>query len=45
VLGLVFGFMRPLVLGQDRVHAKQMAATLAKILVRSTDFACADQFS
>lgn len=35
MLGLVFGFMRPLVLAQDRVRAKQMASTVAKMLARS----------
>lgn len=34
MLGLVFGFMRPMVLGQDRKLAKEMAMTFAKILVR-----------
>jgi TetR/AcrR family transcriptional regulator, regulator of cefoperazone and chloramphenicol sensitivity len=34
VLGLVFGFMRPLVLGQDRAQARRMAATVGKMLVR-----------
>lgn len=34
VLGLVFGFMRPMVLGQDRTRARKMAATLAAILIR-----------
>jgi len=37
MLGLVFGFMRPLVLGQDRFEAKQMSTTIAKMLVRSVD--------
>lgn len=37
MLGLIFGFMRPLVLGQDRLRAKQMAATIARILIRSVD--------
>lgn len=37
VLGLVFGFMRPLVLGQDRAQAKRMAATISKMLVRGVD--------
>lgn len=37
VLGLVFGFMRPLVLGQDREQAKRMAATISKMLVRGVD--------
>lgn len=45
VLGLVFGFMRPLVLGQDRLLAKKTATTVAKILVRSANFAAANQFS
>jgi len=39
VIGLVFGFLRPLVLGHDRVHAKEMAAVLAKVLVHGIDFA------
>jgi len=34
-LGMIFGFMRPLVLGQDRNHAKKIASSLAKIIVRS----------
>jgi AcrR family transcriptional regulator len=33
MLGLVFGFMRPIVLGQDPTRAKQTAATIARILV------------
>jgi AcrR family transcriptional regulator len=45
MLGLVFGFMRPVVLGQDRLSAKQMATTVAKILVRNVNFAAANQFS
>jgi len=45
VLGLVFGFMRPLVLGQDRLRAKQTATTVARLLVRSADFTSANQFS
>jgi len=45
MLGLVFGFMRPLVLGQDRLRAKQMAATVAKMLVHNVDFATAHRFS
>ena len=32
-LGLVFGFVRPVVLGHDRLGAKKMASTVAKILV------------
>jgi TetR/AcrR family transcriptional regulator, regulator of cefoperazone and chloramphenicol sensitivity len=45
MLGLVFGFMRPLVLGQDRFRAKQMAGTVAKMLVRSVNFAGANRSS
>jgi TetR/AcrR family transcriptional regulator, regulator of cefoperazone and chloramphenicol sensitivity len=33
MLGLVFGFVRPVLLGQDRLRAKKMATTVAKILV------------
>jgi AcrR family transcriptional regulator len=39
VIGLVFGFLRPVVLGNDRVRAKKMAAVLAKALIRGFDFA------
>ena len=35
MLGLVFGFVRPVLLGHDRLRAKKMAATVAKILVCS----------
>lgn len=35
MLGLVFGFVRPVMLGQDRLRAKKMATTVAKILVSS----------
>jgi AcrR family transcriptional regulator len=34
-LGLVFGFVRPVLLGHDRLGAKKMASTVAKILVGS----------
>jgi TetR/AcrR family transcriptional regulator, regulator of cefoperazone and chloramphenicol sensitivity len=34
MLGLVFGFVRPVLLGYDRLGAKKMAATVARILVR-----------
>ncbi|MBZ5571166.1 MAG: TetR/AcrR family transcriptional regulator [Acidobacteriia bacterium] len=34
VLGLVFGFMRPMVLGQDRSRAKEMAAITARMLIQ-----------
>jgi len=44
MLGLVFGFMRPLVLGQDRAQAKRMAATVSKMLVRGVDSGAAHQF-
>ena len=33
-LGMVFGFMRPTVLGQDRDLARQMAMTFARLLIR-----------
>jgi TetR/AcrR family transcriptional regulator, regulator of cefoperazone and chloramphenicol sensitivity len=33
MLGLVFGFVRPVLLGHDRLRARKMAATVAKILV------------
>jgi AcrR family transcriptional regulator len=32
-LGFVFGFLRPVLFGQDRVRAKKMAAKVARILV------------
>jgi AcrR family transcriptional regulator len=35
MLGLVFGFVRPVLLGHDRFRAKKMAATVAKILMGS----------
>jgi TetR/AcrR family transcriptional regulator, regulator of cefoperazone and chloramphenicol sensitivity len=35
MLGLVFGFVRPVLLGQDRLRAKKMATTVARILVSS----------
>jgi len=35
MLGFVFGFMRPLVLGQDRLFAKEMAARISRLLVRA----------
>jgi TetR/AcrR family transcriptional regulator, regulator of cefoperazone and chloramphenicol sensitivity len=34
VLGFTFGFLRPVVLGQDRDRAKKIARTIAKLLVR-----------
>jgi TetR/AcrR family transcriptional regulator, regulator of cefoperazone and chloramphenicol sensitivity len=34
VFGLVFGFMRPVLLGQDRARSRKTAATLAAIIVR-----------
>jgi len=33
MLGLVFGFVRPVLLGHDRPGAKKMAVAVAKILV------------
>ncbi len=35
MLGLVFGFVRPVLLGHDRLGAKKMAAAVARILVGS----------
>jgi AcrR family transcriptional regulator len=35
MLGFVFGFVRPVLLGHDRFRAKKMAATVARILVDS----------
>jgi AcrR family transcriptional regulator len=35
MLGLVFGFVRPVLLGQDRLPAKKMATTVARMLVNS----------
>jgi AcrR family transcriptional regulator len=35
-LGLLFGFVRPVLLGQDRLRAKKMATTVAKLLVSSS---------
>jgi AcrR family transcriptional regulator len=35
MLGFVFGFVRPVLLGHDRFRARKMAATMAKILVGS----------
>jgi AcrR family transcriptional regulator len=39
VLGFAFGFMRPLMLRQDRGVAKKMAATIAGIIARSFESA------
>jgi hypothetical protein len=33
MLGLVFGFVRPVLLGYDRLGAKKMAVTVAKTLL------------
>jgi AcrR family transcriptional regulator len=38
VFGFVFGFMRPVVLGQDRMQARNMAAILAAMLVRGLHY-------
>jgi len=37
MLGLMFGFVRPVLLGHDRLGAKEMAAAVARILVRTAD--------
>lgn len=36
MLGFVFGFVRPVLLGHDRSRAKKMAATIAKTLVANS---------
>jgi hypothetical protein len=33
MLGFVFGFVRPVLLGHDRIGAKKMAVSVARILV------------
>ncbi len=33
MLGLVFGFVRPVLLGQDRLRAKKMATAVARVFV------------
>jgi AcrR family transcriptional regulator len=43
VIGFVFGFMRPVVLGQNRNEAKKTALALANIFVRSLGVAPADK--
>jgi len=46
ILGLIFGFIRPIVLGEDRMHAKRLAITIAKMLLQSVGpEAMVDQFS
>jgi AcrR family transcriptional regulator len=42
MFGLVFGFMRPMVLGQERTQARNMAAILAVILVRGLHYSQTD---
>jgi TetR/AcrR family transcriptional regulator, regulator of cefoperazone and chloramphenicol sensitivity len=37
MLGFIFGFVRPVLLGQDRVRAKKMASTVARIFVNGSD--------
>jgi len=37
MLGFVFGFVRPVLLGHDRSQAKKMAVTMAKLLVGSPE--------
>jgi AcrR family transcriptional regulator len=36
MLGLVFGFVRPVLLGQDRLRARKMATTVARVFVGSS---------
>ncbi len=36
MLGLVFGFVRPVLLGQDRLRSKKMATTVARVFVGSS---------
>lgn len=36
LLGLVFGFVRPVLLGQDRLRSKKMATTVARVFVGSS---------
>ena len=43
VIGIVFGFLRPLILGHDRLRAKEMAVALAKILIRGVVTSRPDQ--
>jgi len=45
VIGIVFGFLRPLILGHDRLRAKEMAGVLAKILIRGVVTSRPDQVS
>lgn len=45
MLGIIFGFMRPIVLGEDRLRAKKQAITTAKMLLESIGpAAMIDQF-
>jgi hypothetical protein len=39
-IGLVFGFMRPVLLQQDRKTAKNMATTIARLMVRGVSDHC-----
>jgi TetR/AcrR family transcriptional regulator, regulator of cefoperazone and chloramphenicol sensitivity len=46
MLGLIFGFMRPIVLGEDRLRDKRVAITIARMLIQSLGpDAMIDQFS
>jgi hypothetical protein len=38
LFGFVFGFMRPVVLGQGRTQARKVAATLAAMMVRGMHY-------
>jgi len=40
VLGLVFGFMRPVLLQQDRRAAQKMATTIATTMIRGMLIEC-----
>jgi hypothetical protein len=35
IIGFMFGFMRPAVLGEDREHAREVALILTRMLLRS----------
>jgi AcrR family transcriptional regulator len=46
MLGLMFGFIRPVVLGEDRMQARRLAITMAKLMLRSiSSEGTVDQFS
>jgi len=43
LLGMIFGFMRPVVLGQDRSCARQMARHIAEMMIAGAQHPSADQ--